>query len=385
MKTSYLHYLRENALPLCAALVLASAAAAALGSCFFDTKTTLCEASGLRCRPGQTCAADQAACIDVGGCGDGFLDAKEACDDGNVTSGDGCSADCTSDESCGNWIIDSDVGEFCDDGNTTLGDGCNDKCKAEACGDFVTNVAQGEECDSGAVDSAGCNFDCSLSRCGDEHFNALAEECETEQGTDTVTCNGNCTTRICGDSYTSKALDPVTRRRVETCDVGGDAPNCNGNGPNNMGSPASCQIPKCGDGYTNVEYKPSGDEGPGEGCDAGGNTDTCNGNDHDSNMKDDYLSGETVSEANCQPARCGDGYVNPAYSPTARGVETCEDGNEMNNDDCPTGVNGTCRTAACGDGFRNTAGTNTERCDTNGDVGCDPNYECISCTSCVRM
>ncbi len=36
-----------------------------------------------------------AATCGVGVCGDGFLDAGEECDDGNLTPGDGCSADCT--------------------------------------------------------------------------------------------------------------------------------------------------------------------------------------------------------------------------------------------------------------------------------------------------
>jgi cysteine-rich repeat protein len=375
--------LRHHALTVLALLTFAGAASAALGSCFFDTKTTLCEATGLRCKPGQACAADQAACIDVGGCGDGFRSNDETCDDGNVASGDGCSADCTSDESCGNSIIDTIAGEFCDDGNLATGDGCNEQCRAESCGDFVTNRAQGEECDSGAVDSEGCNSNCKLSRCGDGHYNTAAEDCETPLDTDTATCDGNCTARICGDSYTSKAIDPVTTKRVEVCDAGGDAPNCNGNGAGNGGGAGACQIPKCGDSYVNVAYKPSGDDGLGEACDAGRNTKDCNGNDHDNNMEDDYSQGESVGEANCQMPACGDGYVNPAYSPTVLGGEQCEDGNSSNNDDCPSGAAGTCRDAICGDGFRKTTGSNTERCDTNGDVGCDPGYECRGCNECV--
>jgi cysteine-rich repeat protein len=47
-----------------------------------------------------------------GHCGDGVRDPGEACDDGNTTGGDGCSADCKSTEVCGNGIVDP--GEECD-------------------------------------------------------------------------------------------------------------------------------------------------------------------------------------------------------------------------------------------------------------------------------
>lgn len=49
-------------------------------------------------------------------CGNNVADPGEACDDGNAVGGDGCSANCLSDESCGNGILDAAVGEACDDG-----------------------------------------------------------------------------------------------------------------------------------------------------------------------------------------------------------------------------------------------------------------------------
>jgi cysteine-rich repeat protein len=48
-------------------------------------------------------------------------------------SGDGCSADCRSDETCGNGVIDTVTGEACDDGNVAAGDGCDAACQLEAC------------------------------------------------------------------------------------------------------------------------------------------------------------------------------------------------------------------------------------------------------------
>ncbi|MCH9002692.1 MAG: hypothetical protein IIC02_08985 [Planctomycetes bacterium] len=46
-------------------------------------------------------------------CGDGHLDAGEACDDGNVANGDGCSATCTlEDVLFGDADLDGDVDLF---------------------------------------------------------------------------------------------------------------------------------------------------------------------------------------------------------------------------------------------------------------------------------
>ena len=47
-------------------------------------------------------------------CGNGSLEGTEQCDDGNLTNGDGCDANCTN-TACGNGI--ATAGEACDDGN----------------------------------------------------------------------------------------------------------------------------------------------------------------------------------------------------------------------------------------------------------------------------
>jgi cysteine-rich repeat protein len=115
--------------------------------------------------PNLASAIDEALAV----CGNGIPEASEACDDGNETGGDGCSADCSSDESCGNEIIDSDAGELCDDGNATGGDGCSADCTSnETCGNSVTDADAGEQCDDGNdVDGDGCAADCSSNEtCG---------------------------------------------------------------------------------------------------------------------------------------------------------------------------------------------------------------------------
>src|SRR5690349_12080880 len=96
------------------------------------------ECGDLICAPGYACAgdrcvppallaacdgaADGAACaapgIDTGACragvcaavvcGDELVESPERCDDGNRIGGDGCSADCRSEERCGNGVVDPD-------------------------------------------------------------------------------------------------------------------------------------------------------------------------------------------------------------------------------------------------------------------------------------
>ncbi|HEV8320665.1 MAG TPA: DUF4215 domain-containing protein [Myxococcota bacterium] len=88
-------------------------------------------------------------------CGNGITEVAEECDDGNLTSGDGCTDTCLDEGPlvvCGNGVVEA--GETCDDGGTTAGDGCDAACQIEpfactvagsiACGDTVTaNTADG--------------------------------------------------------------------------------------------------------------------------------------------------------------------------------------------------------------------------------------------------
>ena len=91
-------------------------------------------------------------------CGNGRVEIGEVCDDGNNFPGDGCNADCSSDERCGNGIVD--LGETCDDGNVTPGDGCDASCRnEEGCGNGILEV--GEQCDDGnGTDGDGCSSEC---------------------------------------------------------------------------------------------------------------------------------------------------------------------------------------------------------------------------------
>jgi cysteine-rich repeat protein len=62
----------------------------------------------------------------------------------------GCPVEPPAGPACGNGILEDDNAEVCDDGNTANGDGCDAQCLSEGtCGNAVLD--QGEECDEGAA------------------------------------------------------------------------------------------------------------------------------------------------------------------------------------------------------------------------------------------
>ena len=88
-------------------------------------------------------------------CGNGVVDAGEACDDGvNDGAYNGCRPGCGGPGPfCGDGTI-NDPSEACDDGNQMDDDGCTQSCAVPVCGD---EVVQGEEaCDGGALGGASC-------------------------------------------------------------------------------------------------------------------------------------------------------------------------------------------------------------------------------------
>ena len=93
--------------------------------------------------PGWSCtAAVPAVCTPI--CGDGIRTGTEQCDQGNVANGDGCSSTCQIETgwtctgspsvcttTCGDGVRAG--AEQCDQGNTTPGDGCSATCQIETC------------------------------------------------------------------------------------------------------------------------------------------------------------------------------------------------------------------------------------------------------------
>ncbi len=177
-------------------------------------------------------------CIDKvclpAGCGNFKLEEGEVCDDGNRLHGDGCSADCLSNETCGNGIIDQTVGESCDDD----GPDCRDDCVSARCGDGVVDEASFEVCDdpngnSNEADAA-CRTNCQLQRCGDGVTDFLAgEDCDDGNVLPGDACSDSCQFEVCGNGIIDVDFVDGSFRPKEDCD--------DGNGLNHDGCAASCQ------------------------------------------------------------------------------------------------------------------------------------------------
>ncbi|MCY1056499.1 DUF4215 domain-containing protein [Nannocystis sp. SCPEA4] len=231
--------------------------------------------------PGKLCNSQ---CL-VNVCGDGDPNPDEQCDDGNVLSGDGCSATCGL-ETCGNSIVDP--GEQCDDGQDgDNADDCTDACKLPACGDGI--VQPGEACDLGGLnsDAGACTLACKDATCGDGLVHDPIEQCDDGPSNGPgQSCKANCTDNYCGDGDKGPG---------EACD--------DGNGNNNDSCTNACKAPTCGDGAVQA----------GEECDLGA------GNDN---------TGECTHV--CKLPVCGDGFVQPGSG------ETCDDGNTVDRDACPS-------------------------------------------------
>lgn len=351
-------------------------------------------------------------------CGDGLLADAEACDDGNVTAGDGCAADCSLEPGyacpvpgqacqsvCGDFFL---VGaEQCEDGNATSGDGCSAQCRIEpgfvcplqslaqmmppaggavapaspdtaaepvppcwpaVCGNGL--VENGEACDDGNVESGdGCTPDC-----------ALDPECT----------DASCTT-VCGDGLqvpeAGEECDDGNLSPFDGCDaschvepgyvcMGGDLPQT----PLPVeGTPAGTSqcTPLCGDGVAVGS----------EACDDGSNNGAGYGNcaadcelgprcgdgvfDGDFEQCDNGLNNDRYAETEgacgpgcILPASCGDGVVQPTFG------EQCDLGTTSNNG-AYGGCNADCTLGPrCGDGVVQ----EIEQCDdgnvTEGD-GCN--------------
>jgi cysteine-rich repeat protein len=126
-------------------------------------------------------------------CGNGTAEPPEVCDDGNTTSGDGCSGVSCLPEVCGDTIVNPDPApgpaETCDDGNTAANDGCSATCQLE-CGNGTLEGA--EVCDTSG-ESATCDDDCTAPLCGDDNENAAAGEgCDDGNVTPGDGCDASC-------------------------------------------------------------------------------------------------------------------------------------------------------------------------------------------------
>jgi len=143
--------------------------------CMTQAQKTACNgiADGDACTTPTNMAGEcvDGFCIETG-CGNGRIEPGEMCDDGNSLGGDGCSARCDSDETCGNAFLDTAKSEGCDCGSAdftgTRPPGCNgmpnsdapntvctSTCQIRGCGDGV--VGGLEDCDGASLPITACN------------------------------------------------------------------------------------------------------------------------------------------------------------------------------------------------------------------------------------
>jgi len=197
-------------------------------TCVYPEQLSECStlADGASCTIRNTPAASCFAGIcQPDECGNHILTADEACDDGNNANGDGCSADCQSNETCGNAKLDIATNEQCDDGNSDDLDDCRNNCELPRCNDGVLDPL--EECEpslgvaltcgdfgyyTGTLGcSATCRFDPAgtcQERCGDGVIQTSeGEECDSAPPTRScvdlgfdygaATCTNSCSAASC--------------------------------------------------------------------------------------------------------------------------------------------------------------------------------------------
>ena len=348
-----------------------------------DCATLGLEGGSLSCTP--SCGFDVTECELQPQCGDGVVQYGEVCDDGNMESGDGCRADCLSDETCGNATTDPAAGEGCDDGNLIDCDGCSATCQLEVCGNGLTECA--EVCDDGnLVSGDGCSADClSVETCGNGVVDSAAGEvCDDGNQVGGDGCAADCrSNETCGNGVVDTAAG-------EVCDdgnqVGGDgcAADCrsdetcgnavvdslagetcdDGNLTGCDGCSATCQVEVCGNNVMECsEVCDDGNQVGGDGCAA-----NCLSNETCGNGVLDALVGETCDDggtapcdgclATCQLEVCGNNVQECS--------EVCDDGNLVGGDGCAANC---LSNETCGNGVLDALAGET--CDDGGTAPCD--------------
>ena len=319
---------------------------------------------------------DAGASMDAGPppprCGDGNRDSDEVCDDGNEVDGDGCSATCASDESCGNGIVDAAADELCDDGNNVSGDGCGPACRSdETCGNSVVDLGVGERCDDGNTTAGdGCSADCtSEETCGNGVLDP-SEACDDGNTLAGDGCDATCAVESCSTPADCDDGEPCSG--VETCDAGvcaraapladGDACDADADpGTRDVCVFETCVASACGDRFLDAGASPpeqcdDGDTDVGDGCGATCQLESCtmDGDCDDENQCttghvcvggtcqlgvaradgaacDLDMDGETRDlcvRGFCQLTACGDRYIDRSFG------EECDDGNTVSGDGC---------------------------------------------------
>ncbi len=122
-------------------------------------------------------------------CGNGRVDGKEECDDGNDRADDACLPGCRM-ARCGDGVQRRDV-EECDDGNRLEGDGCSSAClSCPRGGNGFSSSANGH---CYWREDEPLSFDDAASRCvrGDGHLVTFADDREWREVTEQLLSGGN--------------------------------------------------------------------------------------------------------------------------------------------------------------------------------------------------
>jgi len=165
------------------------------------------------------CLTPGSPCVSTVVCGDGRISGNEVCDDHNNNSGDGCSDDCTTVEvgwvclaagvlcqpKCGDALLTGP--EECDDGNTTSGDGCSSVCKVEP----------GYACAPAGAAAGGCH----KTVCGDGNMEG-SEACDDGNLIPGDGCTHDCASEpVCtGTSGCTSVCGDGLKMPNEECDDG---------------------------------------------------------------------------------------------------------------------------------------------------------------------
>ena len=146
------------------------------------------------------------------GCGDGVVDADEACDEGEANANEGsCTQSCKL-AACGDGFVQAGVGEACDDGvNDGTYGGCAQDCLSLAprCGDGAVD-AEFETCDGGTpwAVGEGCLPNCGYAKSCLQLLEAFRDEVAlvngvyTIQAKDTLALPVYCEMEADGGGYT---------------------------------------------------------------------------------------------------------------------------------------------------------------------------------------
>ncbi|HSN84375.1 MAG TPA: DUF4215 domain-containing protein, partial [Polyangiales bacterium] len=298
------------------------------------------------CEPPGTALCDDTCQARTPLCGDGYRTPPEACDDGNVLDGDGCTAACDL-EVCGDGVVNDDGAETCEPPDTAL---CTELCQVRTpvCGDgFLTPP---ETCDDdNLLDGDGCSSDCLIEVppfCGNGTVDS-GEGCDDGNSIDGDGCTSGCVVERCGDGI-------VNNGGVETCEPPGTALCTSG---------CQARAPQCGDGFrTPPEQCEDGNTVSGDGCNASCMLERCgDGVVNDAGREDCEPPGTATCTEICtdRSPSCGDGLVTPP--------EQCDDDNTVDGDGCTSN----CVLEVCGDGTVNNGGA--EDCEPPGTASCSSN------------